>query len=116
MEAANGCPKEDHYMKLIISSCPLDKAELLAEKAVTNRLAACVSILPNMRSIYWWQDKIEKETEALLLIKTEDALAAELSEKLREWHPYDVPEILCLDVESGNPDYFAWAAEVLRKP
>ena len=103
-------------MKLVLSTCPPDAAEGLARGLLDARLAACVSVLPQINSLYWWEGKVTADTEALLLIKTEDALVEELCAVLRERHPYDVPEILYYPVECGNPDYLEWVAGEVKAP
>jgi periplasmic divalent cation tolerance protein len=85
-----------------------EEAETLARMLVERRLAACVNIVPSLRSIYRWQGKIEDAAEWLLLIKTSRARFEELSETLRAAHSYQVPEILALPAIAGSPDYLAW--------
>jgi periplasmic divalent cation tolerance protein len=85
-----------------------DEAERLARMVVERRLAACVNILPPVRSIYRWRGKIEESAESLLLIKTSRPRFDELSEALRAAHSYEVPEILALPVVAGSPGYLDW--------
>lgn len=85
-----------------------DEAERLARMVVERRLAACVNILPPIRSIYRWRGNIEESAESLLLIKTSRPRFDELSEALRSAHSYEVPEILALPVVAGSPDYLDW--------
>ncbi|MBF0164349.1 MAG: divalent-cation tolerance protein CutA [Magnetococcales bacterium] len=83
-------------------------AESLAEALVHEGLAACVHILPAGRSIYRWQGAVHKEAEWTLLIKTDHVRFVPLRTRLLVLHPYEVPEILALPVEDGNPAYLAW--------
>jgi periplasmic divalent cation tolerance protein len=83
---------------------------------VEERLAACVNILPSLRSIYLWKGAVADEAEALCLIKTRPALFARLETRLRELHPYEVPEILALKPALGNADYLRWLTEATRDP
>ncbi|MCU1257137.1 MAG: CutA1 divalent ion tolerance protein [Bryobacterales bacterium] len=85
-----------------------EEAERLARMVVERRLAACVNILPPVRSIYRWRGTIEESAESLLLIKTSRPRFDELSAALRAAHSYEVPEILALPVVAGSPDYLAW--------
>ena len=101
---------------MVLSSCPREAAEGLARSLLDLRLAGCVSVLGPIESFYWWEGKVTRDEEVLLLIKTEDALVEELCGVLRERHPYDVPEILYYSMEGGNPDYLAWLAEVVKTP
>lgn len=84
-----------------------DAAEL-ARSLVGERLAACVSILPGVRSLYRWKDRIEEDEEQQLLIKTTAERVRQLSERLRELHPYEVPELLVLSVADGGAAYLEW--------
>ncbi len=86
-------------------------AASLARAFVEARLAACVNLVPRIRSIYRWQDRVEDEAEVLMIVKTRRALVAALETRLLELHPYDTPELLVLPVEHGAPDYLAWIAE-----
>lgn len=103
---------------LVLTSLPdTDSAEALATALVEARLAACVSILSPCRSIYRWQDHIERATETPLLIKTEATRYPALAAAIRARHPYDVPEIIALPITHGLPDYLGWlAAETSSQP
>jgi periplasmic divalent cation tolerance protein len=94
---------------VIFSTCGSpEEAERLARLLVERRLAACVNILPPVRSIYRWQGKMEDAAEWMLMIKTQRARFEELSEALRAAHSYEVPEILALPVIAGSPAYLDW--------
>jgi periplasmic divalent cation tolerance protein len=80
----------------------------LAAKLVEERLAACVNLNGGITSFYWWQDKIEKDSENLLIIKTRRELFPELEAKIRSLHPYQVPEIIALPILQGHPPYLDW--------
>jgi len=80
----------------------------LAEKLVKDRLAACVNLNGGITSFYWWQDKIEKDSENLLIIKTRRELFPELEAKIKSLHPYQVPEIIALPILQGHPPYLDW--------
>jgi len=78
---------------------------------IDERLAACVNIFPPMTSIYRWMDAVEVETEHQLVIKTSRAQVPALWERVRELHPYDVPEFIVLPVIDGNDAYLRWIQE-----
>ncbi len=80
--------------------------ELVAEK-----LAACVNVLPGMRSVYAWQGAIERGEEAVAIVKTREGLREAVSEALKARHPYETPIILFLDVSGGHPATLAWLFE-----
>lgn len=94
---------------VILCTCPNeDTAARLARGLIETRLAACVNILPGVRSIYRWQDEVSDDAEALLLIKTVPSRFGQLESWVREHHPYEVPEVLALQAEKGSEDYLAW--------
>lgn len=90
-------------------SCPdPGTAETLARHLVEERLAACVSVLPGIRSIYRWEGRIEDAAEVLLLVKTTRARFDALAARITELHPHDVPEVVAIDVAAGLPAYLDW--------
>jgi periplasmic divalent cation tolerance protein len=97
---------------IVLTTYPLDKdADSLAATLVEERLAACVNILPPMRSVYRWKDAVERADERQIVIKTTKARVAALEARIRTLHPYDVPEFVVLPIESGSADYLSWLAE-----
>jgi periplasmic divalent cation tolerance protein len=102
---------------LALSTAPdADTAERLAQALVERGLAACVSVLPGLRSTYRWQGRVESADEQLLLIKTVPARFAELQSALVALHPYEVPELVAVEVKDGLPAYLAWLAESCARP
>lgn len=98
-------------MLLVFSSFPDERAARdMAARLVESRLAACVSILAGCRSVYRWKGAVEEAAEVPLMIKTSAARYPELQAALRAGHPYELPEIVAVPVESGLPDYLAWVA------
>ncbi|MEJ2048086.1 MAG: divalent-cation tolerance protein CutA [Dehalococcoidia bacterium] len=96
-----------HY--LLLSTCPsMEVAEALAEMLVTEKLAACVNILPGAHSIYEWKGKVEKEQEFVLLIKSRKDRLQRLEERLLAEHPYELPELIAVPIESGLASYLTW--------
>ena len=96
---------------VVYCTCPDEKtARRLAACLVENRLAACVNVLPRIRSIYRWQGAVQDDGEALMMIKTTAARYAELERWLNGHHPYDLPEVIALPVDRGLPAYLEWAA------
>ena len=86
-------------------------AEQLAEALVAERLAACVNIVSPIASVYRWQGAVEREEEALLLMKTTEANLEPLRERLLALHPYDTPEFLAFKAAAGAPDYLRWLTD-----
>ncbi len=90
-----------------------EAGETLARKIVEAKLAACVQILPAMKSVYFWENKIQTDAENLLLIKTRTEKYAELEKFIQTNHSYDVPEIIALSAERVSENYFGWLKNYL---
>src|SRR5262245_42878887 len=100
---------------VVLSTFPNpDKAAEVARTLVEERLAACVNLVPAVRSIYRWHGAISDDSETLALIKTTGDRFDALAERLRALHPYEVPEIVALGAAFGNPAYFKWVEEQTR--
>src|ERR1700745_635235 len=84
------------------------EAEAAGRTLVERRLCACVNILPGMVSLYWWQGKIDRGDEVVMIIKTRASLAEAVRAAARQMPPYPPPAILVLPVEAVDPDYHAW--------
>jgi len=84
------------------------EAERAGREIVEQRLAACVNILPGMVSHYWWQGKVERAEEAVMIVKTRAALAERVRQAVKALHAYETPSIMVLPVESVDADYYAW--------
>ena len=96
-------------MLIVLTTTPnIKEAETLAEKIVRAKLAACVQILPQIKSFYFWEGEIQKDSENLLLIKTLFEKFAELEKFIKENHSYDVPEIVALSAEKVSQNYLDW--------
>jgi periplasmic divalent cation tolerance protein len=87
------------------------EAEAAGRALVERRLCACVNILPGMVSLYWWQGKIDRGDEVVMIIKTRASLAEAVRAAVRQMHSYTTPAILVLPIENVDPDYHAWIVE-----
>jgi periplasmic divalent cation tolerance protein len=87
------------------------EAERAGRAVVEKRLAACVNILPGMISHYWWEGKIERAEEVVMIVKTRAALAEAVRQAVKELHGYTTPSIMVLPVESADADYYRWIME-----
>jgi periplasmic divalent cation tolerance protein len=85
-----------------------DEAVTLVKALLDRRLIACGTLLPGARSLYRWQGKIADEREVVLLLKTRSARVEQLQQAFTELHPYKVPELLVLSVDSGLERYIEW--------
>ena len=100
------------HCRLMLCTCPdRETGQRLAESLVEERLAACVNLVPGLTSVYRWEGRVQQDSEVLLLIKTVEARVEPLSERLRQLHPYEVPEIIALPIASGLTDYLNWVSE-----
>jgi periplasmic divalent cation tolerance protein len=100
---------------IVLTTWPADHdAEPFARMVVDERLAACVNILPPMRSIYRWQGAVEHATECQLVMKTTAGCVEDLKTRIAALHPYDVPEILVLSIGGGAERYLDWLRENTR--
>ena len=88
-----------------------EEAEKIAKTLVEEQLAACVNLVPAVRSIYRWQGKVEDGTEVLLVIKTRKSLVATVTARVRALHSYTVPELVAVPIVAGNPDYLGWVSD-----
>jgi len=93
-----------------------DKAAEVAKALVGDRLAACVNIVPGLRSVYRWNDDVCDEPEVLALIKTTHDRFEALKDQLVCLHPYDCPEVIAVRVEEGNAGYLDWVANNTTQP
>lgn len=100
---------------LVLCTAPdPDVAATLARGLVEAKLAACVNVVPGLRSFYVWKGDVHDEPEVQLLIKTRRARFEALSEWLADNHPYEVPEIIALPIEAGAKSYLGWLEEQTR--
>lgn len=89
------------------------EANRISQAIVSEKLAACVTIVPNVSSVYRWQGKIEKSRELLLVIKTSAKKIDLLMSRIKELHSYQLPEVISLKVQRGLPQYLKWLKESL---
>jgi periplasmic divalent cation tolerance protein len=96
-------------LMLALSTFPeIETARRIARQLVTENLATCANIVPAVESIYRWQDKIENAQETLVFFKTTAARYPAVQDRLKSLHPYEVPEIICLRIADGLPEYLRW--------
>ena len=92
-----------------LSTCPDEAtAARIAQALVSERLATCVNRLPGVTSTYFWDGRLQSDSEVLLIIKTTAARWAALESRLKTLHPYDLPELVALTVTAGNERYLEW--------
>src|SRR5262245_49406826 len=89
----------------------IETARRIAHQLVAENLVACVNLIPAIESIYRWEGKIEQATEVTAFFKTTTNRLPAFQEKLTALHPYDVPELICLRIEEGLPEYLQWVTK-----
>lgn len=104
------------YIVIFITASNKEEAEKIASRLLKNRLAACVNIITRIESIFWWQGKLDRASEALLVIKSQKSKLAKIIRLVKSIHSYEVPEIIALPIIGGNKDYLGWLDDSLRKP
>ena len=95
---------------LYITTGNRDEARKIGEALVKEKLCACVNIINNMESLYWWEGEIQNDSECILLVKTTADFVDRVTERVKELHSYDVPCVISLPLSSGegNSDYLEW--------
>jgi len=104
-------------MLLVLSTFPdVEKARLVGQQLITEKLAACVSLLPKTQSFFMWEGAMQSASEVLALMKTTASAYPALEARLNELHPYEVPEIIAVPVQSGSPAYVNWVEALCSQP
>ncbi len=102
--------------QLLLTTCPnQETANQLAHILVENHLAACISMVPNIQSVYEWQNEIVSDNEVLLLIKTHYDCYNAIEQTLLQQHPYEVPELIAVSIDNGLPAYLSWLGDIVSQ-
>ncbi|MFQ3619774.1 MAG: divalent-cation tolerance protein CutA [Spirochaetales bacterium] len=101
---------------LVIISSPPQLAETLARALVENQAAACVQIVREVSTMYWWNNQVEYETESLLFVKTLKSCLDTINLLLKELHPYEIPELVFLPITGGSEKYLEWLKSTVHRP
>ena len=105
------CQKEMEdfaHIVLFITTASAEEARHISGVLLNKRKTACVNIIPEVSSHFWWQDKLDSTPESLLVVKTNLSQLNEIIRLVKELHSYDVPEIIALPIVGGNQDYLEW--------
>ncbi len=101
-------PPDPQVRVVLITAPNVDVAAKLARALVAERLAACVNVVPGVRSFYRWEGEVQDDAEVLLIAKTRGDRGEALAARVKDLHPYDLPEILELPATGGSAAYLAW--------
>lgn len=97
---------------IVLTTLPADSEVVrFATTLVQERLAACVNVLPEIQSVYWWGGQLEQDLERQVVMKTTAARIERLRERVKELHPYEVPEFLVIPVTEGDEAYLKWVRD-----
>jgi len=98
---------------VLVTASSSEEADNIARTIVEEKLAACCNIVPDVKSIFHWQGKIDQASELLLVFKTQEDKFEDLASRVKKLHSYEVPEIIALPIEKGSADYLKWIEESL---
>ena len=101
-------PSDPEVCVVFVTAPDREVGARLAQALVGERLAACVSVVPGVSSIYRWKGEIQQDAEVLLIVKTTRARCEALATRVRDLHPYDLPEVLALPAVGGSEAYLDW--------
>lgn len=104
------------YVVVLITTPSREEAERIARDLLSKKLAACVNMVSDVKSLFWWEEKIDEANESLLVIKTRLDQMKELIESVKQIHSYTVPEIIALPIITGNTRYLEWINQTIKKP
>jgi len=99
---------------VLVTASDKEEAKRLAREVVAQRLAACVNIIEDIQSIFWWQGVVADESEVLMMLKSTQTLFPSLVETVTKLHSYDIPEIIAIPIMAGSAEYLAWMEEETR--
>ncbi len=102
------------FILILSTAGSAQEAEKIAETLVRDRLVACVNIVPGIQSIYWWNDAVQRDSEVLMIMKTERSKFEEVQLAIRSLHSYEVPEVISLSLDNGFEGYLQWIEKTLR--
>ena len=106
--------KQNKHIVILITAKDLDEANRIAEKLVSEKLIACANVISNIKSIFWWEGKVDKSDEVLLILKSQEKFFEKIIKTVKSVHSYQVPEIIALPIVAGNQDYLKWIDESVK--
>jgi periplasmic divalent cation tolerance protein len=97
---------------VVYCTCPNEESgQKIADRLVGDRLAACVNLIPGLRSTYRWKGEVQRDAECLLVVKTRQSRFAAMQDAIRDCHPYELPEVIAVPVVAGSKQYLDWVLE-----
>ena len=102
---------ESSYIVVLVTTGSPEEAKKISSALLEQKKAACVNIVPQVSSRFWWQGELDSADESLLIIKTRASLLDDIVKIVKELHSYEVAEVIALPIVGGNPDYLNWIGE-----
>ncbi len=96
---------------ILITASSMDEGEKITDSLVENHLAACVNLVPSVKSVFFWEGKTDQQSEVLLIAKSRMSLISQITEHVKNIHSYSVPEIIAIPIVGGSEDYLKWVEE-----
>jgi len=103
------------HVVILVTAGSAKEAQRIAANLIKNKLAACVNIISGIQSVFWWKGKVDKASEALLMIKSKRSLLPKVIKAVRAAHSYEVPEIIALPIVGGERKYLRWIDDSVGK-
>jgi len=100
--------QQSGYIVVLITVKDAEEAQKISNALLKRRQAACVNIVPQVDSRFWWQDKLDAAKESLLVVKTKESLLPDIVKSVKKLHSYDIPEIIALPIVGGSQEYLDW--------
>jgi periplasmic divalent cation tolerance protein len=107
--------EHDGNVVIFITAGTGEEAHKIGQALLEHRAAACVNIAPNITSIFWWQEVLETDKEHLLIVKTRAGKVEEVVRLVKEFHSYEVPEVIALPIIGGNREYLEWIDKEVKQ-
>ncbi len=101
------------YQVILVTFADSEEALTIANRLINEKLAACINILPQMKSVYKWKDELKVDNEVQMIIKTKAEKFDALNDRISQLHSYEFPEVIALDISQGNSQYLNWIKESL---
>ena len=102
------------YIVIFITCANKDEAEKIASGLIGAKLAACVNVVPGVESLFWWENKLDRAAEVLLIVKSKKTALTKIIKKVKSLHSYSTPEIIALPIVAGDKDYLKWVGDCVK--